>query len=1345
MNLKTMNKDRTEQARLKELQSYCILNTASESDFDKITKLVATLCETPIATVTLIDENREWFKSTVGLEARENDRKIAFCAQAIYAEDIFIVPDTLLDPNFSHNPMVTEAPHIRFYAGVPLKSPNGQAIGTLAVKDYRPRILTALQIEVLKTLADQVMVQLETRRQKLRLEELSHQRDQLNKKLFLQTEHLEKEREFLSALLENLSEGIVACDDKGRLSLFNHTTRELHGLHEEKLPPDQWADHYDLYLADGKTLMPVDQIPLVRAYRGEKVVDEELVIAPKKLTPRVVKCNGQPILKPDGQKLGAVVAMRDITEQKAREVALAKSEAKLSAIFNQSYFFQGLMETNGTVIDINDLALNACGFKRDEEIGQKFWNTSWWNKDPSISAYIHQAVNKGLKGEIVQGATDYFTARGERRQTEFVLSPIRDDHNQISYLLISGQDVTNRKKSESELARVNRALRLLSSSIELLIHSKDEATLLNEVCQLIVKVGGYEMAWVGYALDDAEKSIKPIAYHGDAAYLKDIKLSWDENVDIGKGPAARAIRGGQAIIIEDIKKDTSFAPWLGSAIKNGYRGVICLPLGHNKKVFGLIAMYSKKPIEIVSSEIKLLQELSDDLAFGIMNLRAQEESQRFHTALYKMAASVSASIDQDFFLQLTKNMCEATNANIGFVAKLQGGVSNLHTIALVKDGVALEAADMVIDADSTAQLMHKDCFVITDQTFVNNLSALKGMGIKSCVGHRLTDPNGTIVGVVVVMFTTTNHESNFVCSLIKIFAARAGAELNRLNSERHMREQASLLDKAQDAIIVRGLDNRVQFWNYGAERLYGWTKEEAIGTLIQTLLYPDATQFNQAMDKLMKDGEWSGEIEQQTKFAEKLSSESHWTLVYDDQGQTQSVFTINTNITERKAAADKIQYLAFYDPLTKLPNRTLLLDRLKQALNLCSRNHLYGALLFIDLDNFKSLNDTLGHDIGDLLLIKIGERLKTCVRASDSVARFGGDEFVIMLENISPTDHEAAAITKKIAEKVLNSLNQPLTLGEYEHQSSASIGITLFSDHERNVSELLKHADLAMYQAKAMGRNAYRFFDPKMQSEISSKVSWETDLRQSLSRQQLSLHYQPQINEDGAVIGAEALLRWNHPERGMVSPAIFIPIAEETRMILPIGYWILETACAQLVNWGSHSETAKLTLAVNVSVRQFRQTDFVEQVFNIIDHSGANPKLLQLEITESLFAENLEDIIEKMHKLKAKGIGFSLDDFGTGYSSLSYLKQMPLDQLKIDRSFVRDILEDANDATIAFSIIGLAQSLGLEVIAEGVETESQREFLYKSGCNFYQGYLFSQPLPIELFETYLKANREKSI
>jgi diguanylate cyclase (GGDEF)-like protein/PAS domain S-box-containing protein len=1342
-----METDKTEHNRLQELHSYCILDTSSESEFDNITKLISKICETPIATITLIDEKREWFKSVVGLKERQNDRNDAFCARAIQSDNILIISDASCDPDFSTNPMVIGDPHIRFYAGVPLISPNGHALGALAVKDYKPRKLTPLQLDSLNTMAEQVMVLLELRRNNTILKDLSKQRDQINHQLTLQSTHSEKEREFLKALLESLSEGIVACDDKEKLSLFNHLTRNIHGLSDEKLSPDLWAEYYDLYAADGQTLLPVDQIPLFRAFRGETIVEEELIIVPKNQSQKVVICNGQPIFGQGGKKLGAVVAMRDVTEQKAKEAALIKSEAKLSTIFNQSHLFQCLMEVNGTVLEINDIALKSSGYMRNEEIGKKFWDTSWWTHDQQISDYVKELVVKTKSGEVVNGSTDYCISTGERRQAEFILTPIRDKVGKILYLLASVQDVTERKKSEIELARMNRALRLLSSSNELLIRTKNEPELLSQLCELIVKVGGYEMSWVGYSFNDPDKSIKPIAFYGDFSHLENIKLSWSEHLEIGKGPAAKTIRTGKSIVIQDIMQDVSFKPWATSAIKNGYRGVICLPLINNHEVFGLIAMYTKHTVDAAASELKLLQELADDLAFGIMNIRAQDESKRFHASLYKMAASVSANIDEEFLIQLTSSMIEATGADGGFIAQIENTVPlKVKMLAALVDGKKIENIESDAISGSCQHLLVSESFILSQSIseFINPSQTMISLGMKDYIGQRLINSKGEVIGMLFIMMREPIKHAEVPISILRVFAARAGAELDRLKSDQHIRNQASLLDKAQDAIIVRDLDNKIQFWNNGAERLYGWTRQEVEGSLIGELLYPDPSKYYIAMEKLLQEGEWNGEIEHQTKFAEKLIIESHWTLVYDEQGKPQSVFAINTNITDRKAAADKIQHLAFYDPLTELPNRTLLLDRLKQALNLCNRSKHYGALLFIDVDNFKGLNDTLGHDVGDLLLKEIGERLKKCVRETDSVARFGGDEFVVMLEDVSDSEFEAALLTSKVTTDVLASLNEPYNLGNYEYQSSASIGVTLFSDQESSISELLKRADLAMYKAKALGGNTTSFFDPAMQSEISSRVSIESDLRLSITKNQFSLDYQPQLNEKDQIIGAEALLRWRHPERGMVPPGVFIPIAEESRMILPIGQWVLESACAKLVSWSKRVETADLSLAVNVSELQFRQPDFVEKVLNVLDQYGANPNRLKLELTESLFAENVEDVIIKMRHLKEKGISFSLDDFGTGYSSLSYLKQMPLDQLKIDQSFVRDVMHDPNDASIARTIISLAQSLDLEVIAEGVETEDQLKFLQQNGCHLYQGYLFSKPLPENLFDELLQTQSRKS-
>jgi diguanylate cyclase (GGDEF)-like protein/PAS domain S-box-containing protein len=464
------------------------------------------------------------------------------------------------------------------------------------------------------------------------------------------------------------------------------------------------------------------------------------------------------------------------------------------------------------------------------------------------------------------------------------------------------------------------------------------------------------------------------------------------------------------------------------------------------------------------------------------------------------------------------------------------------------------------------------------------------------------------------------------------------------------------------------------------------------------------------------------------------------------ENQVVGVLGIGHNITERNAASNEIAHLAFYDSLTDLPNRRLMLDRLGQALASATRRGRHGALMLIDLDNFKLLNDTLGHATGDQLLQEVAGRLRSGMREGDTVARMGGDEFVVLLEELDANDL-AAIQAEHVAAKILLSLAEPYTLNLSEgtkggnkrtHLCTSSIGIALFRDQGVSAQELMKRADTAMYQAKAAGRNTLRFFDAEMQNVVAQRAAMEVDLRGAIVARQFVLNYQPQVNTFGHVTGAEALVRWQHPLRGLVGPVEFIGLAEDTGLILPLGHWVLETACAQLALWSTRVQMAHLTLAVNVSARQIAQPLFVEQVLDVVDHFGVPPGRLKLELTESLLMENADSIIDKMTALKARGIGFSLDDFGTGFSSLSYLKRLPLDQLKIDQSFVRDILTDANDAAIARTVIALGHSLGLEVIAEGVELQAQRDFLHNIACHSYQGYWFSRPLALVDFETFVQ-------
>ena len=520
----------------------------------------------------------------------------------------------------------------------------------------------------------------------------------------------------------------------------------------------------------------------------------------------------------------------------------------------------------------------------------------------------------------------------------------------------------------------------------------------------------------------------------------------------------------------------------------------------------------------------------------------------------------------------------------------------------------------------------------------------------------------------------------------------------------------------------------------------GYTEAESLGTTLSFLdsHRHDAAFFEEMIATVRSTGAWRGEIWNRRKNGETFPSQCTMTSVRAEDGTVTHFINSLMDITQIKASQDEINKLAFYDPLTGLPNRRMLLDRLRLAMAESNRTGGIGALQFIDLDNFKTLNDTLGHDMGDLLLQQVGQRLKECMREGDTVARLGGDEFVVMLKELSPEVFQAAAQAEIVGEKILASIGQPYRLAGLEYRITPSIGITHFRGFDATIDDLLKQADLAMYQAKAMGRNSMQFFDPSMQSVVTARVALEADIRQAITLGQFVLYFQPQVSGNGTTTGAEVLLRWPHPQRGMVPPNEFIALAEDTGLILPLGNWVLETACHQLTQWAQNPATENLTLAVNVSARQFRQQDFVSFVLDLIQYTGANPRRLKLELTESMLVKDVEDTIAKMTALKVEGIGFSLDDFGTGYSSLSYLKRLPLDQLKIDQSFVRDLMTDPNDAAIARTVIALGHSLGLNVIAEGVETQEQRSFLADQGCDAYQGYLFGRPMPIADLELSLQ-------
>jgi diguanylate cyclase (GGDEF)-like protein/PAS domain S-box-containing protein len=538
--------------------------------------------------------------------------------------------------------------------------------------------------------------------------------------------------------------------------------------------------------------------------------------------------------------------------------------------------------------------------------------------------------------------------------------------------------------------------------------------------------------------------------------------------------------------------------------------------------------------------------------------------------------------------------------------------------------------------------------------------------------------------------------------------------------------------------MVRDRQGRIVRFNRACEEATGYDSQDVERKRVwDFLLIPEEVGRDKAVFEELRSGRESNEYQSYWVTRDGRNRLISWSnsVLLDKNNDVEHVISTGIDITEKKQAEEQVQFLAYYDGLTSLPNRVLFKENLNQALAYSQRHERLMALLFLDLDRFKQINDTFGHSLGDLLLKGVAERLRTDVRISDcvarreandlesSVGRFGGDEFTLLITDVSSIQSAA-----KIAQRILELIAEPFELDNQEIYITASIGISMHPHDGANADVLLKNADAAMYAAKERGKNGYNFYTPSMNSKTSTKLSLENDLRKAIGREEFVVYYQPKLDVmSGRVIGVEALLRWRHPSKGLLSPAEFIPLAEETGLIMPLGEWGLGTVCSQSLDWQKKG-IPPLPIAVNLSCVQFRQKNLREMIAQTLDHAGLDPRLLELEITESTIMQNEEEAGRTLRKLKEMGIRISIDDFGTGFSSLSYLKRFTLDALKIDRSFIKDLTTDGDDRAITIAIIAMAHSLGLKVIAEGVETQQQLAFLREHGCDEVQGYLFSPPL-----------------
>ena len=915
-----------ENERLQALKKYKILDTLPEDIFDDFTSIASQICGTPIALITLIDEDRQWFKSKLGINLSQTERDVSFCGHAILAKELFEIPDTVKDTRFVDNPLVTGNPDVRYYAGMPLITTSGHALGTLCVIDHIPRQMSAEQRIALEKLAKLVTSQIEHREAII-------------------------EMAYISTILENTGE--IAKIGGWELDLITKQlrwTKEIYAIHElefTNLP--SLEDAINFYSPEAR--------PLIRS------------------------------------------AVNNAIE-------------------------------HGTAWDLEVPFITAKS------------NKIWVRSQGSA---IMQA-DKAIK---LQGAF---------------------------------QDITERKKSQIDIAWLNRALQMLSKCNELVIKMTNEKSLIAEICRIAVEIGGYRMAWVGYAENDDYKSITPKAYAGYTNdFLDNINLSWSEHNVRGLGPGGRTIRYGKPIVVEDLALDETY-PVKDAAEKQGYRSLISLPLKNKSDTFGILSMYSSEVRTFAQDEVNLLENLTDNLAAGIINIRTEKERYQLQSAILSVANAVSTNIQGVFFQQLLTSMLNVIGADAGYISQyISLTPRKARTVAVQVDNQLMDNYEFVIPQTLVDTMFAADNIVIVaEQATENyaNLSMMKYYKYQAFAGLKLLDSNNMPLGIIFVFFKEPLHQQSQMqtSSLLKVFATRTAGELERLKAEMLMREQASLLNKTHDAIVVSDLNHQITFWNAGAEALYGWTAAEAIGQSIDSLLKDDQKKFQLSINKLMKVGEWSGELIEHDKNGNALTIESHWTLVNDELGQPKSIFMINLDISNRKIAEEEIRQLAFYDPLTQIPNRRLLLDRLEKALINARRKKQFGTLIFIDLDNFKVLNDTLGHDKGDLLLKEIANRLKQSVRDCDTVARFGGDEFVMMIEDLSSDKEQAKILANSIGEKILFTLNHTFDFDGYLHANTPSIGITLFGQETKNIAELIKQADVAMYQSKAQGRNRLSFF-----------------------------------------------------------------------------------------------------------------------------------------------------------------------------------------------------------------------------------------------------------------------------
>jgi diguanylate cyclase (GGDEF)-like protein/PAS domain S-box-containing protein len=1007
------------------------------------------------------------------------------------------------------------------------------------------------------------------------------------------------------------------------------------------------------------------------------------------------------------QGIFAQSIVRDISERRLSENALRASETRLSMLFNNMINGFALHEVirnpEGKIVDYRYLEVNPA-FEKITRMKR--------------STLIGKTV-KEIMPNIEDSWIDNFaevTITGEPKHIEGYASALGGWYSVYAYrpapeqFAVLVEDITTRKKAEERAHRLMNLYHALSETNDAIVRLKDKDSLFPLACRIAVEFGGMILAWVGIP-DENKQFIVPIVSYGKvASYLDDIKIMLSADESEGQGPTAITFREARTVVVNDFDLENLTAPWHDRARKYGIRASATFPVMRGGKPYAVFTVYSDQSNSFDEEFVMLLNEISTNLGFVIDNFDRETLRRQAEVALRQSEARLRRVADEaPFPMMVYGEGGEILQVNRAWTDITGYSASEIPTIkAWVEKAYGSEAKE--------AEERVQRSFDIQDR-FVSGERTIRCKDGSFRIWHFISSPLGRLP-----------DERRFVITMATDITESRKAE-------GELRLAATVFESSHSSIVITDEQANIVAVNPAFTMTTGYSEEEVIGRNPRMLQSGRQNkEFYQTFwSALMQGDRWQGEIWNRRKSGEDYAAWLSVSVMRNESGVIKHYIGIADDITESKETQRKVEYLAYHDALTGLPNRMLASDRLEQSLVHASRSKSRVAVMFLDLDDFKTINDTLGHSVGDAMLKAVADRLRQCVRESDTVCRLGGDEFLVMLNDVA----EIEAINR-VALNMLDMVNRTYSIAEHNLTISTSIGIAVYPEDGRDRDTLLKNADMAMYNAKQSGRNTHRFFAEEMNDYVLEHLLIRNGLSRALENKEFLLHYQPLLDfSTGKLVGAEALIRWQHPELGLVPPSRFIPVAEDSGMIVPIGNWVLKEACRQAMEW-HQSGWQDMVVAVNISAVQFRRGDIEQVVSGALTESGLDSKFLELELTESILIQDTDKTLDVLKRLGQLGVHLSIDDFGTGYSSLAYLRRLPVDKLKIDKSFVTEITSREDDAAIALSIITLAHSLKKKVIAEGVETVEQLRFLRQHQCDEMQGFLFSRPLPADVFDEFLK-------